>query len=237
MHQIKVDQFQGPLDLLLQLIEQEKLDITKLSLAQITEQYVAIIREAKERINPEELADFLLVAAKLMVIKSKALLPYLNLGEEEEDENDLAQQLKIYKEFYDASKNIAKLIAKKRFGFSREKLLIEGEIGFQPPKKITAAHLAKVFWEFIGNIVPLVKLPQGVIRKTINLQEKIQRIREMILSQAQLNFKTVLAEAKDKTEVIVSFLAVLELVKQQSIVVTQNEIFTEIEITKFTSDT
>jgi segregation and condensation protein A len=82
MYKIKIEQFEGPLDLLLQLIEEQKLDITQMALSTVTEQYIAIL-DQNVSIPPEELADFLVVAAKLLLIKSKALLPYLSAEEED----------------------------------------------------------------------------------------------------------------------------------------------------------
>jgi len=98
MRDVSVEQFSGPFGLLLSLIESEKMDITEISLAKIADEYVTYIRGAQD-IDPEELADFLVVAAKLLFIKSKALLPYLYSGEEDEEIDDLERQLKMYKEF------------------------------------------------------------------------------------------------------------------------------------------
>lgn len=231
MYQIKIEHFEGPLDLLLQLIEQQRLDITQLALAHVTEQYIGIMHEAKDAIGLDELADFLVIAAKLLVIKSKALLPYL-IWDQDDDEDDLERQLKIYKEFYEASKVVGKIISKKHFAFSREKLLSAGDIGFQPPKSLTCAKLAKIYTQFINGLVPWMMLPKGVIKKTINIQQKIQQIRDLIWQKTSARFSDLLKEAKDKTEVVVSFLALLELVKQRTVVVSQETIFEEIQITK-----
>ena len=95
---IKIDKFQGPLGLLLQLIEKEELDITEVSLAKISDQYIDSIKNTKN-IDPGETADFLVIAAKLLFIKSKALLPYLYPEEENEEIEELESQLRMYKEF------------------------------------------------------------------------------------------------------------------------------------------
>src|SRR4051812_11243524 len=101
---VQVEQFEGPLDLLLQLIEQQQMDITALSLANVTEQFLNYVRTLEEK-NPINLADFLIIAAKLLVIKSKALLPNLEFGEEEEEAAyDLAEQLLTYKKFKEVAK-------------------------------------------------------------------------------------------------------------------------------------
>lgn len=232
-YKVKLEQFEGPLDLLLQLIEEQKLDITQVSLAQVTDQYIEYLHQAvdKHQISAGELADFLVVASKLLLIKSKALLPYLEWGEEEEAV-DLEKQLKIYKEYLEASKIIQKMVSKKKFTYSREKLLTIKEVGFNPPKSLTIKKIQKVFKSFLEELKPIVQLPRDVIRKTINIQEKISQIRERILAKASMNFGELLKSAKDKTDVIVSFLALLELVKQKSINVDQQNLFEDIKISR-----
>ncbi|MFA6410524.1 MAG: ScpA family protein [Candidatus Buchananbacteria bacterium] len=232
MHKIKIEQFEGPLDLLLQLIEEQKLEITKVSLASVTEQYIEILNQsAQEQIPAAELADFLVVAARLLLIKSRALLPFLDWGEEEEGE-ELTKQLKIYKEYLEASKVITAMVAKKHFSFSRQKLLTGNEIEFSPPPKLTKDKLAATFLEVIRGLDPILNLPTEVIRKTINIQEKISQIRKRIYQQATTNFSEILREAENKTEVIVSFLALLELIKQRVVSVRQDKVFEDILIEK-----
>ena len=105
---ILIDQFEGPLDLLLQLIEEQQLDITVLSLASVTEQFLGHVQSLEEK-NPALLADFLMIAAKLLVIKSKALLPNLEFGaEDEETAYDLTAQLLLYKKYKEAAKLLKK---------------------------------------------------------------------------------------------------------------------------------
>src|SRR3990167_7246611 len=112
---IKLEQFEGPLDLLLTLIEEQKIDITQVSLSQVTEQFLQYVSTARG-MHPEELADFLVVAAKLLFIKSKTLLPSLHI---EEEDGDLEKQLKMYKLYYDASQRIQAMLAQRRYSFSR----------------------------------------------------------------------------------------------------------------------
>lgn len=232
MHKIKVESFEGPLDLLLQLIEEQKLEITNVALAEVTEQYIAVLNEsAADDVPADELADFLVVAARLLLIKSKALLPFLTWGEEDEGE-ELTKQLKIYKEYLEAMKVMQKMIAKKRFAYSREKLITSREIEFCPPPKLTGQNLAQTFAEVLRGLGPILNLPTEVVRKTINIQEKIAQIRERIFRETTSRFSDILREAKDKTEVIVSFLALLELIKQKVVCVKQTNVFDDIEIEK-----
>src|SRR5574344_1562914 len=112
MMELKLEKFEGPLGILLKLIEQEELDITEIALASIADEFLAYV-ETSENIGPEEMADFLVMAARLLYIKSKALLPYLVSAEEEEEITELENQLKMYKEFVDASSKIAQLVGEK----------------------------------------------------------------------------------------------------------------------------
>ncbi|MFH1367273.1 MAG: segregation/condensation protein A [Patescibacteria group bacterium] len=234
MYKIKIEQFEGPLDLLLQLIEEQKLEITEVSLSTVTEQYIAIL-DQNTSIPAEELADFLVVAAKLLLIKSKALLPYLS-PDEEDLGAELESQLKMYKLFYEASKVIHKMILKKRFCFYRDTSRLVIPV-FIPPEKITAADLGGFFHVILKNIEPIIEIPKKALCRTISIREKISQIRDFIFQNEGLNFKKLIAKAKNRTEIIVTFLALLELVKQRDIAVCQDNIFSEITINKINLET
>ena len=113
MYKIKLEQFEGPLDLLLQLIEKEDLNINQISLARIADEYINYVNSRKN-IPLDELSDFLLVASKLLYIKSKSLLPYLEWNEAEDEAIELEEQLKLYREFLDASQKVESLIKQKQ---------------------------------------------------------------------------------------------------------------------------
>lgn len=228
-YKIKLEQFEGPLDLLLQLIEQEEMDITQVSLAHVTEQYLQYLNTTAD-ISTEELADFLVVAAKLLLIKSRTLLPQLEW--EEEEGTDLEHQLKIYREFYEASKLLHKMILKKRWLFARERMLVRIERVFNPPKSLTADKLHDLFVGVLREIEPWVSLPQEMMARTISIRERIANIQAMINSKVSLSFHELLKTSKNKVEIIVTFLALLELVKQRTIAVVQENIFDDITIKK-----
>lgn len=233
-HKIKTDQFEGPLDLLLQLIEDQKLEITQVALAQVTEQYIKILNQNQSQVRIEELADFLVIAARLLLIKSRALLPFLEW--EDEEEEDLTRQLKIYKEYLDAMKVIQALLAKKRISFAKLKMAVQQEVEFSPPAKLQADDLRETFFSIIKGLDPLINLPTEMIKKSINIQEKITSIRERLLRESKANFSEILKEAKDKTEVIVTFLALLELIKQRTVVARQGDSFADIEIERLENE-
>ena len=228
-YHIKLEQFEGPLDLLLQLTEQEKLDITRVSLAQIADQYLEYIAQAKN-ITLANLADFLSVASRLILIKSKALLPMLEFTEEEEEEiKDLEYQLAEYKKFKEASVRLSKIFDSMEVSFSREGFSGMGTV-FYPPENIIAEDLLKAFNKVLGEIPVVEKLEQDLIKEVLTLEDKILHLQETLREKIQTSFSELVANAKDKVEVVVSFLAMLELVKQKIIHVEQGELFSEIHL-------
>ena len=228
-YQIKIEQFEGPMDLLLQMTEDQKLDITRVSLAKIADQYLEYIANA-QNITLEHLADFLSIASKLILIKSKALLPLLEFTEEEEAEiKDLEYQLSEYKKFKEAAKNLAALYDSPKESFSREEFLGRGAVFF-PPENITADDLKKTFAKILGEIPVIDKLEEEMVREVLTLEDKIKHLQDTLKERAETSFSELVSEAKDKIEIIVSFLAMLELIKQKLIHVDQSELFSEIKL-------
>lgn len=230
--QIKLEKFEGPLGLLLKIIEKEELDITQISLSKIADEYVTYIRDPNNNIQPEAMADFLVVAAKLLLIKSRALLPYLQPEEEAEIE-ELEQQLKMYKEFLEATKKIEKMIGKKKFMFAREfnrKAILNNMKIFSPPAGVGPKELSAVFTDLLSRLQPPEKLEEEVLERKIHIEEKIMHIQQILVDRISVSFSQVLSKACSKTEIIVSFLALLELMKQRSVSVDQTGLFAEIII-------
>jgi segregation and condensation protein A len=225
--EVKLAQFEGPLDLLLDLIEKERLNISEISLARVTDAYLQYV-EGHHEIPPEELADFLVVASKLLLIKSQALLPFLTMSEPEA-EGDLEAQLKIYKEYLEASKLIEAAIGSKRFLYVHEKLP-SVEIGFAPPKKLATGDMANFMRAVIARLQPVFVVPQATVERLVSIHEKIRRIHEWVKKAERLSFREVLLEAESRVDVVVTFLALLELVKQRNITVTQEGQFDDIVI-------
>lgn len=229
VYRVKLEKFEGPLDLLLNLIEEQKLDVTLVSIAKITDQYLEYIR-MRENITLENLADFLLVASKLILIKSKALLPILDFNEEEEQEiQDLEKQLAEYKKFKEAARKIKTMAEGGRIGFSRESFLMITPI-FYPPKNINSFDLKKAFSEVLNQIPIIEKLEEEIVREVITLEEKISHLQKVIQNKIEASFSEIASIAADKVEIIVSFLAILEMVKQKIIDVEQGELFQDIRL-------
>ena len=229
IYKVQLEDWQGPLDLLLTLIEGQQLDITKISLAQVADQFIEYMN-LHPNLSLEQTADFLVVAAKLIYIKSKALLPTLDI---EEEEYDLEKQLKMYKLYLEAAKGIRKILRKKKVAFSREKLSADAlPRGFYAPKGINVAKLKKYFEMVLKRLPPVINLPKKMIEKVIKLSEIIQHIKDLILQEACTSFNKLICDSKTKTEKIISFLAILELVKQRTIWVEQNKLFEDITLKK-----
>lgn len=226
MRHVRAATFNGPLDLLLQLIEREELDITTLSLAKITEDYIREL-QALDELPLEELSEFLVVAAKLLLIKSRVMIP----GEAIEDEvaSDLERQLRMYKAFVDASKQIAKLYGRHKVSYARDGWTNVEPI-FNPPPGLQSNTLREIFGVILQELEPIVRLPQTVIIRTINIREKISQIRDLLLEQPRTSFHALLGAAGSKTEVIVTFLALLELVKQRTVTLAQAEPLGDLQV-------
>lgn len=226
MRNVKDQSFNGPLELLLNLIEEQRFDINQISLAKVTEQYITELQKMTE-LPLDELADFLVVAAKLLLIKSRTLLP----GDPEPDDAglDLERQLRMYRAFVEASRHIARAYHRRRVTYAREGYAFIEPI-FNPPTHIKADDLRAMFADVLHELEPITRLPQTVIVRTINIREKIGQIKDQLLAAPRLSFYELIRSVSTKTEIIVTFLALLELVKQRSIVAVQGDLHTDVAI-------
>lgn len=228
-YEVRIEAFEGPLDLLLQLVEKQEMDITNVSLMAVTEPFVKHIQEQQGRIPPDELADFLVVAAKLVYLKSKALLP--DLSEEFEEGPDLETQLRMYKAFADVALQIGKRWNEGRVSFSRTQRSIKPvEHAFHPPKDVTPDLLRDLYEHAIRRLEPILQLPKAAIERAITIEEKIEHLRTRVKSMMRVSFHRFLAEAEDKHEMVVGFLALLELIKQRIVKVEQGTLFDDIHL-------
>ena len=224
----KIEKFEGPLELLLELIESEKLPIAEVSLAQVADQFLHFVETADD-LPAETIADFLTVAAKLMVIKAKLLIDWMM--PEEEDGPSLEQQLKMYKDYRDASKWIAERLRTEQFSFSRPKTVMLITPKFAPPHDLSKDKMAEIFIKALERLRPVVELPKRVIARAVTIAEKITLFKSFITKHQQFKFHETL-ESATRTEVIVSFLAMLELVKQRVIDVVQEDHLSDIHINR-----
>ena len=233
-YQVDLPDFQGPLDLLLTLIEQEELDITKISLAYVTDQYLAYLDILKE-IDPDELTDFLVVAAKLILIKSEALLPRPPLSIIEEDEEDagdeLARQLLTYKRFKEIAGHLREIEAQGQRNFVRLTLPLKIEPKLRPGEG-NLADLLRAARQALTIKPPDPDVDQVVTRETVTIGRQMAYIRQEIISNESISFQRLLLANHSRIEVIVTLLAVLELIKRHVIEVEQPQLFGDIMIRK-----
>ncbi len=228
---VHLDSFEGPLDLLLRLIEKAELDITTISLAKVTDQYLAYIRQL-DVIHPDLLADFLVVAAKLILIKSRALLPRPPKPEEEEEDvgGDLVRQLEEYRRFKEASQHLRE----------REAAGLRSYVRLAPPPaqpkglapgEVSLADLLAALEQALGS-VPTVPVSTVVSPVRITIDDKIRAIETALTTSDRVHFAGLLMRARSRVEVVVTFLAILELIKRGRVVAQQDEAFGEIYITR-----
>lgn len=227
----KVEQFEGPLDLLLQMIQREELDITSVSLAAVAEQFVEYIEKNPDNISGEELTDFLVVATQLLLLKSQLLLPDAEMDDEMSPEA-LETQLKLYRRFVDAAKALQTKINRRDFLYGRSKSPLQPEPRFSPPEGLKTGAMAEVMLQVIKRLEPIVILPESVMEKTVTLHQKMLDIHSMLKRSKGLSFRSLLTDSRSKIEKIVSFIALLELVKQEEVAVSQKRPFDDILISK-----
>ncbi|MDP3729863.1 MAG: segregation/condensation protein A [bacterium] len=230
-YEVKLDKFSGPLGTLLRLIEEKQLEITLINLGKVTGDFLEYLKHLEEDAkHPSVLADFVVVASRLLLIKSKAILPSLELTEEEEvDIRDLEARLKIYKEFKNAGIVLEELWGKAPSFHGRE-FFANLPVVFYPSKNITIEALEAQILKLIKELKNLVPEKQNVHKIIITIESKVKELLERFKGQASHSFKT-LSQAKPKIEAILLFLAILHLIRDRVITSQQDEHFSDIIIT------
>lgn len=230
MYKVKIEKFEGPLDLLLELIENEKLDITEIALAKITDKYLSEVT----RLDPKtyDVAEFMVVAARLIYLKSKALLPSLASDEEEAEIEDLKAKLEIYRKYKDAASEFGNILSKNQRSYPAYKPTIQ-RMKFTPPKGVDVKELWGIFQKLLHD------MPEELTREEVQLpQEKITvesrlvYLEEIFKTKRTHKFSSIIRPSKTKIEAIVTFLAILEMVKLRKLKVVQDSNFDEIEFTR-----
>ncbi|MDA0352137.1 MAG: hypothetical protein DWG79_00250 [Chloroflexi bacterium] len=222
--------FEGPLDLLLHLIERNELDITEISLLRVTEQYLAYLRAAEE-INLGALADFVAIGARLLLLKSRALLPVEEEDPEVDDDEpeDLVKALREYRRFKEAAE------------FFRER-----DTGHQtyrrevaPPEVTLPTGLDRVTLDSLVEVLREVmdRLPEEepvgtIVMERIRLRDRLRSIVDLLEREQRTSFRRLVENATSRVTVIVDFLAILELIKSRYLEATQSERFGDIDLVK-----
>ncbi len=217
---VKTPAFEGPLDLLLRLIEDRKLFISDISLAKVTDDFISHVKSF-DAMPMGESAHFILVASTLLLIKSKSLLPGLSLTDEEKgDIEDLETRLKIYKRIKEGGIHIAKLFGSEIiFMQSANRAFVPV---FAPDPEFSIEKALYSLKDLINRLPKKESIPKHVVEKVISLEDMIGTLSERISSHLRMSFKEFTKDHKEnRVNVIVSFLAMLELVKEGVLHVTQ----------------
>ncbi len=229
MPQITLPVFQGPLELLLHLIERDDLDITAVSLVTVTDQYLKAVHE-RDDVDPGALADFVSIGAKLILLKSRALLPPVE-SDEDDPEDDVGPEL------------VELLLEFQRFKAAADILEARQDSGFRlfgrdavAPDVVATSGLEGVAVESLYSIMLDVLSrksdePTGVVeRQTLTLRERIADFHERVKGRGRFSLRTILETCHTRVEVIICFMAVLELLKRGECAAFQQDSFGEIEV-------
>jgi segregation and condensation protein A len=227
---VKLVRFEGPLDLLLHLIKRDEIDIYDIPIAHITQQYLTYI-ELMRTLDLDVAGEFLVMAATLMRIKAKMLLPLPAVGEEEEEgdpREELVQRLIEYRQFKEAAGTLKELEAYRRLLFARGMLPGEEEAGPVPLAPATLFDLLDAL-----NRV-MLRVPEQAVYEVqgdiFDVEDKMSLIARTVAEQGAVSFSTLMRSCRARAEVIVTFIALLELVRLGQVAVTQAEPFGDIQI-------
>lgn len=220
--------FSGPLGVLLESIERRDLEITKVSLAAVAEDFLRYIGQTK--VPPEELADFLLVASRLIYLKSRELMPYLRLDEEEQGVDALAEQLRIYREFAAAATKLEGQYMRSILVDRPHVKLRQDVPKFVAPEGITADRLAEVYRNVLKKLEPFLALTQTSMERVKSVEERIEELESALTARASMSFQDIVQIAPRKIDVVMSFLALLELLRRNIVKVAQTDPWGDIVI-------
>jgi segregation and condensation protein A len=218
-YHVRLSQFEGPLDLLLHLIFRDKINIYDIPISHITREYLAYI-EIMQELQLEVAGEFFVMAATLMRIKAQMLLPRQASEEEEEDPRDeLVRNLLEYKKFKEVAQHLAEREDDRRKVFTRPSLRIEQDTDEAPALEVTLFDLVGAFRKVLDDLKKQVTY--RIDRESVTIEEKIELVRRRIETRSEVLFTELFEPGVDKMDVIVTFLAILELIRVGEIVARQ----------------
>ncbi|MDE2019504.1 MAG: segregation/condensation protein A [Patescibacteria group bacterium] len=251
MYELKTENFSGPLEKLLELIEEQKMDVSEVSMARVTDDFLRYLEKIKNsefdeankvetifHIDLRILADFIAVASKLIFLKSKYLLPGLALTEEEEaDIKELEGRLKVYQELKPALKHLAQLWRESHRAYSRPYFLgrggglAAGQSIFYPGANLNLEALAGSLGRIFETIKTYELETETIKEKIITLEEKISEVVGRIERDGDMHLKK-LSASESRADMIIAFLAILHLAREQIILLEQMDNFSDILVRK-----
>lgn len=233
-YKVKLDVFEGPLDLLLYLIKKEEADIFDIPIAKVTEQYLQYL-EYMKLLDLNIAGEFIVMAATLMHIKSRMLLPPDEQPPEEIEEEDpraeLVRRLIEYKKFKEAAGQLADMESRRSLVFPRavdEAQYIDQSEG--PYFEASIFDLINAFSTILKSVSKETFLE--VVKDEFTVEEKIHGLINLLAEKPVVNFKEIFGRSKSKLELIATFLALLELIRQKEVMVRQRQLFGEIEVVR-----
>ena len=230
---VKLNTFEGPLDLLLELIKSAKIDICNIFLSQITEQYLEIVSDISN-LDVEKASDFIEMAATLLEIKSKKLLPKPEEEdpEEEDPEQKLIRQIEEYKIIKEASEKLQLIEDVNKFYKKPDDSA--GDFRYVLPENLDIDNLINAFSKLMFKVQMKAEVPKEkkIEKDRFTVAQKIGQIKDTLLTKKRFKFSELFEADYSKSEIINTFLALLELLKSQLISVSQSENFADIEINK-----
>jgi segregation and condensation protein A len=221
-HTIAVGEFEGPLGILLELVEKGKFEVTAISVADITTEYLEVVRSVDR--SPEELTEFLQLGARLLYIKSLALLPKGPAPEQADELNLLNLELEEYKRMQQAARELAKLAASRTWTRPVTLRLSADQL---PMPSIALTQLSAAFEKAIQRLD--AKVPTQVIKRRVSLDALMQRLKAK-LEVGSFDLAELLSTATDRLEVVVMFMALLELIRSGAARVLQTDQFAPITV-------
>ncbi|MBQ4542221.1 MAG: segregation/condensation protein A [Clostridia bacterium] len=231
-YKFKLREFEGPLDLLVHLIKITKIDIREIFISDITEQYLEMMKEIDD-VDVEKASEFIDMSATLLEIKSKHLLPRDDeVAPEEDPEERLFRQIEEHKLFKEQTEKLAKI--EDVNSFFKEPDSSVGEFKYELPEKLSLDLLVKAFSDLMQKVTIKAEVVQEkkIVKDKFTVAQKISQIKDVLLSKKEFRFSSLFEEEHTRSEVINTFLALLELLKRQYLTVKQNGLFDDIDIVR-----
>ena len=228
----KINEFEGPLDLLLHLIKITKIDICDIFLSDITEQYLEYMKDI-DTVDIDKASEFIDMSATLLEIKSKHLLPKPVEDEDYEDpEERLIRQIEEYKLFKEESEKLSQIEDVNKLYKAPDNSV--GEFKYELPDKLSLDALINAFSNLMQKMTIQAEVVQEkkIVKDRFTVAQKISQIKDMLLEKKEFKFNDLFESTYSKSEIINTFLALLELLKRQYIMVNQNGLFDDIDIVR-----